>query len=562
MINKQYGLLFGLLLLVVLILSNCGKNISVAGTSTDTGNAFTVAGVITNNNIPSENIEITLFRINFNAGIDSIADSMQCFTDSLGMYEISTSENGVYNVMAYDSVNKTILLVREVVLSDENPYNTLSAAELKAAGYLVIYHEDVNYKEGDILYIPGTSVSVEISASHINDGFVTLVVPASVYSEINYMLKNDSVSVNILHESIVPLEVQPGETKVPGSYQAWEYSELFKINTSSTGAGISADVYNFPILIRLDSTSLLFQHAKDDAVDLRFSKIDGITELPHDVELWDPVEKEAIIWVYMDTVYANSDAQQIIAHAGNENISSASRSSNVYNSQEFSGVWHLNDSTRVLNAVDMNIDGENFKTGDIEGVIGGAFNFTQRSYVMLPAENFAEVDLEVTVSFWQYGIDIADSGGMTVFDARVSDTSANHQLLVHLPWQQVDGDYAVFWDAGEFAQDSNRISKVVALDEYEGQWNHWSFTKNAVSGEMKIFLNGELFQSGSEKYSSMSGIGVFKLGSMEDLWDTRNYNGYIDEFRVSHVERNATWIKLCYENQKIGSAVITMEANP
>ncbi|MCF8366607.1 MAG: T9SS type A sorting domain-containing protein, partial [Bacteroidales bacterium] len=65
--------------------------------------------------------------------------------------------------------------------------------------------------------------------------------------------------------------------------------------------------------------------------------------------------------------------------------------------------------------------------------------------------------------------------------------------------------------------------------EFMGQWNHWAFTKNAVSGEMKMYLNGELWQSGT---------GKTKLIDIEDLvfgsaqFSSNHYFGKIDEFRI------------------------------
>jgi len=37
------------------------------------------------------------------------------------------------------------------------------------------------------------------------------------------------------------------------------------------------------------------------------------------------------------------------------------------------------------------------------------------------------------------------------------------------------------------------------------------------------------------------------------------FEGIIDEARVSHVARSASWVKMCYENQKLGSNIVAIE---
>ena len=112
-----------------------------------------------------------------------------------------------------------------------------------------------------------------------------------------------------------------------------------------------------------------------------------------------------------------------------------------------------------------------------------------------------------------------------IFEA--SDALNNRVVSVHLPWS----NSRVYWDAGNSGTGSyDRIDKLAGASSYEGQWNHWAFTKNAATGEMKIFLNGTLWHSGTGLSRSMSGIENFVLGSGKNL--TGNFDGLIDEFRI------------------------------
>ncbi len=92
----------------------------------------------------------------------------------------------------------------------------------------------------------------------------------------------------------------------------------------------------------------------------------------------------------------------------------------------------------------------------------------------------------------------------------------------------------VFFDGG-FGGDENvdSVSELAIPENYTGQWNHWAFVKNANTGEMKIYLNGELFASGDGYNSLMTGteIAVFKIGSYYD-GVSRFYDGYMSDFRL------------------------------
>jgi biopolymer transport protein ExbB len=58
-------------------------------------------------------------------------------------------------------------------------------------------------------------------------------------------------------------------------YAAWQHHRNITLNTSSTGAGVTANVDKFPVAINLNSGNFDFSQAKADGSDLRFSKTDG-----------------------------------------------------------------------------------------------------------------------------------------------------------------------------------------------------------------------------------------------------------------------------------------------
>jgi hypothetical protein len=83
-------------------------------------------------------------------------------------------------------------------------------------------------------------------------------------------------------------------------------------------------------------------------------------------------------------------------------------------------------------------------------------------------------------------------------------TSANQDLSLHLPWS--DGN--VYWDAG---RPFNRIFKFAQPSEYLGN-HHWVCTKNASTGIMEIYLDGNLWHSGGGLTSTIPSMGELNIG--------------------------------------------------
>jgi hypothetical protein len=158
----------------------------------------------------------------------------------------------------------------------------------------------------------------------------------------------------------------------------------------------------------------------------------------------------------------------------------------------------------------------------------------------LPADAMKDIKKEISISFWSRGNENILPNNNSIFYA--TDSAGNRQLNVHLPWS----NSRVFWDCGYGAGSFDRIDKSAISSEFEGQWNHWVFTKNTNTGSMKIYLNGNLWHSSGGKTKEMK-IDHFFLGGSNsgDLL----YNGDLDDFCVWNKELSLDEIqKIMHEN--------------
>ncbi len=165
------------------------------------------------------------------------------------------------------------------------------------------------------------------------------------------------------------------------------------------------------------------------------------------------------------------------------------------------------------------------------GAIGSALSFESNSGgLSLPVSAFTGLNAEVTIAVWANG-SLNQPLNNINFRALMG---SNRTLNIHLPWSNSN----VYWDAGNTGRVYDRINRSANASLYEGGWNHWVFTKNTSTGRMNIYVNGELFHTGTGKSLNMSGITSAVLGS--------NYNGSMDEMMLFNSELSAQEVRDLY----------------
>lgn len=190
-------------------------------------------------------------------------------------------------------------------------------------------------------------------------------------------------------------------------------------------------------------------------------------------------------------------------------------------------------------------------TTDVSAVSAGN-TFAEFSGQRLDLETTAmgSISNEITIAVWVNGN--ADVLPSNTYLMEALDANDDRQVNMHLPW----GNSRIYWDCGNDGTGYDRIDKLATASEFEGEWNHWVFTKNAVTGSMKIYLNGALWHSGTGKTKPID-IDQFTVGHAVN--GTGIYNGKIDELTIWDVELDQTTIQ-DWMNKKV-NATHPMYAN-
>ncbi len=176
------------------------------------------------------------------------------------------------------------------------------------------------------------------------------------------------------------------------------------------------------------------------------------------------------------------------------------------------------------NAFEVKGSDSGFNSGVLSSSTDKYLKFDGQEHVVVPNDAFAQIDQEITISFWSYGNPDFQPENSYLFEG--FNDEGRRVLNCHLPWS----NGSIYWDAGATGGNYDRIFKAANPSEYAGQWNHWALTKNTTTGNMSIYLNGQLWHAGNGNTRSMAGVTSFTIAGKPNTGG--QYHGNVDEFRI------------------------------
>ena len=197
------------------------------------------------------------------------------------------------------------------------------------------------------------------------------------------------------------------------------------------------------------------------------------------------------------------------------------------------GWWSFNegDGAVVADGSGNGNDGTLVNTTWVEGQLGSALGFDGSAYVDIPPQAWETISAQFTFTFWVY-IPNADISQSNFIVGAFSDPANNDARVfsAHLPW----GGATVYYDTSGPGYD--RTSLAISPAELTDAWNHWAFTKNADTGDVMIYRNGELWHSDTGKNKPLQGpdITKFTIGTKPSLAEGW-FTGMIDDVQLYNV---------------------------
>jgi len=511
------------------------------GSGTNTGNGVIVGTIVDHSGKSAEGVGIRLRPSDYlqappwKNALTTNPEIKETITGSDGSFAIDSLPEGAYSVEANDNRGHAVLL-RCSVFQDE-PATTLAQAALEP--YATITGKVAVAPSGVRRYVQIYGLERCVAAdSGGNYTFGNL--PAGVYT-LRIISSDTTISPVII----------PAQQAFSGAITqtppiGWLFSKKIHLNTATGGAGVTGDVLDFPVLIRLTAANFDFTQARNNGEDIRFAKRDN-TFLPYEIERWDPVAKHAEVWVKVDTVYGNDSTQAITMCWDNIDAPAQSSSASVFDTGNgFQGVWHLGENgDSVFDATGDAFNGKNGGSAPVAGIIGNARNFANGNYIKI--SGLLNSPSNITLSAWvqstasnlgQEVVSLGDNALIRLDDAYEIGTSGwYHNSVV------IDTSFAI-----------TKSGRIIA----NTGWHFIAYSIDTLKNVQTLYIDGvQCAITNDANPINYKGLGKDTYIGIHGNGKTYfNFIGRIDEVRVSNVPLNSDWIKLCFMNQKELDALV------
>lgn len=325
-------------------------------------------------------------------------------------------------------------------------------------------------------------------------------------------------------------------------YSEWQHSGSMWILTTPEGADLpdSAAVSEFPVLVRLHRDFFPFSEAAKDGRDIRFSS--GDKSLAFEIENWKAESGKASIWVRIPEIIGN-DRQEITIHWGNPDAASESSGKAVFNeSNGCLSVWHLGAEVRDVVGT---LKSDDKGTSRTTGMIGDARHFPGGKGVFC-GDDITSFPIGSEPHSTQAWFRSDSSRGRILSWGKEKAQGKVQMWYQSPPHIYVDCYF------------SNGNTRATIPDRSRG-WTHVVHTFH--DGRARLFLNGEKVVDESSRAPSLNIERPARMW-IGGWYNNYDYQGDIDEVRISSVARSTDWVRLEYENQKPNQSLVGLVVQP
>lgn len=351
------------------------------------------------------------------------------------------------------------------------------------------------------------------------------------------------------------------------AFPGWTNSAQITINTTASGANIRDNVSGFPLLVRLSNSNFNFSEARADGYDIRFTDVAG-NPIAYETEMWSATSGVASIWVRVPMIEGNKADNVIFMYWGNPSAGNASSPPGVFDAYSGSYLnYHMAEKplgdASIFNASNStrNADSQNMTSANwVAGKIGYNLDFNnilQRiSNEYMPSSISAK---SLTFSAW---VKLRPPvSGQLMYLAEASELVDGCADLTN--YIAIEGNKLTFSGIGGFATSKWQSSQTLNADNATYYHVAVTYQNESTSSVPLLFVNGR-----STPLSISKQPPTYYAGSINSIFlgnicegGSQGFNGAIDEFRLENTVHSPDWIKMEYEVEKSGSAVVNINKN-
>ena len=334
---------------------------------------------------------------------------------------------------------------------------------------------------------------------------------------------------------------------------SWTTRQQIDISSSN----IPSTLYNFTVLISMNSPNLNSSAVQSDGNDIRFTASDGSTLLDHEIELFSNniTSGSLVAWVRIPTLSSSDNTTIFIYY----NVPDAVELfSTLAWDSDYEIIYHMNQTTfddnSTLDSTSNNRHGTPTSVGFIpfdsndlvDAIIGKGLDFDGinaaiGSYIDLPDLDSSLFDPTYTISLW-LNFDTLQHNRIYSF------LTTNNTDEIAMVQYQTTGD-AIFIGNTKTIDITSAITK--------NKWSYFTLVQNTSSAT--VYKDGVQIGSNSDNYTAVNVLrDSARLGGFISYSADLYYNGQIDEFRLSSTARSADWIATEYINQNSPNTFYTV----
>jgi len=309
---------------------------------------------------------------------------------------------------------------------------------------------------------------------------------------------------------------------------------------------------NFPVLINLIDADLRAANRGGKIIhpkgfDIRFTKADGKTVLPAQVESFNPNTGEVNVWVVLDTLSSKSNNQLYMYYS---NATIKNELANVLWSDNVKGVWHFNGDVNAKN--NRKLKATTIGTSEAKGKIGAGRLFSSSAKNCASFDYSEELDTkgDFTLSAWIY---LNEKGREQVIVSNQGDSPGGYRLFINKN-NQLAIDFI------------NTAGKRISTSGVEGaeklELNRWYFVAgvyNASLNQLQTYVDGIFDKSIVVSDAPATTSSSLQIGR-DQFNDNSYFNGILDELKVTAAIRTQSWLATEFYNQFAPKSLFSLGA--
>ena len=345
------------------------------------------------------------------------------------------------------------------------------------------------------------------------------------------------------------------------------YRRQITISDATTPSSCTSDLSDFPVLVKVTDVSLRSAanggHVESpNGYDIIFRALDGTTQLDHEIEKYVATTGELVAWVRIPTLVYNADTT-IYMYYGNSGVTTPTANPAGVWDTGYKGVWHLkesgsgmgseyDDSTQYANEGQGGRGNPLYVPHQTVGQIGYGqdFNNSDGKYDLVDVGNGSALNItgnQITLEAW----------------VRHNLSSYAHESWGFVNRKGWDYGYRLLMQTSGFGcaplcvhfglgGGGTFVGTNTLLTA--GTWHHVVGTYDGSL--MRVFIDGVQDANTLVNTDNLTSplppedhVWIGHGDQPTDVGWSSEWDGQIDEVRISNVARSACWIQTEYTNQ-------------